>query len=533
MSGKKIGLDFGTTNSTVSYLEGNRLKAFQYGGPSGKDYIPSFIAYPEDDDDTLIGTEARALTEFTQGMESYGNFKMQLPMPKSEFPYYFKADRTPVSVTVDYLRELLLSTSNDYSFKSEQGAIDGIVVSVPEIWHHDVNNIGRERLQRLISDELGLGEQLIQLVSEPVAAAAYYAWQNQQMAEKDELFLGNLLVCDMGGGTFDVSLCKISSAERIDVLYFDGEGYQGLECAGVAFDRRCVKTAYNKKHGVLVEESSSKFKALLHSFEEIKIASHTRSTKLIKKYLDDPIESRNKVVYQFGDSYQITAHEINEAFLSIADGIQRVIHRIQDWLKAHNEHFDRLLFVGGFCQFVLVQKTIFDALDIHSDDERYDQQLNIASRTYAISFGACIIANGLISPSEKFMHTMGIEVLNPKRPATAGFYASVNSNIDFSIIDGDKYIAELENAIFPDQEFTAGYSQFPLMIWAVPYQSESRVAVQEYIELPNHSIQAKYKVGMRVNRSLIAYLIIKELESGQSIEYELGNILSKRETDKK
>ncbi len=43
----KIGLDFGTTNSIISYWEKDQLEAFQYGGENGTKYIPSFITYED------------------------------------------------------------------------------------------------------------------------------------------------------------------------------------------------------------------------------------------------------------------------------------------------------------------------------------------------------------------------------------------------------------------------------------------------------------------------------------------------------
>ena len=144
---------------------------------------------------------------------------------------------------------------------------------MPEIWQRDIYNLGRERLQELIKKDLGLEKQLIQLVSEPIAAASYYAWEMQRRAQEKNTnpFQGNLLVCDMGGGTFDVSLCRIYSNNKIEVLYFDGEGDKGLESAGVAFDKNIVQIAYQKQFGEQIQENDSKFIRLLREFENVKI----------------------------------------------------------------------------------------------------------------------------------------------------------------------------------------------------------------------------------------------------------------------
>ena len=529
MSEKTIGLDFGTTNSTITYMEDGRLEAFRYGGPDGRKYIPSFVAY--EDEDLEVGLAARASAAFRTDIESYGNFKMHLPLSESGFSIYFKEERTPSSVTIDYLREILVSSENEYSFTQQQGEIEKLVVSVPEIWHRDARNTGRERLQKLIREELGFGDKLIQLVSEPVAAAAYYAWENQHRSsqEKDKLFSGNLLVCDMGGGTFDVSLCKVCKDGSVEVLYFDGEGHSGLECAGVAFDKYCVQSAHIKKHGKPLDEKDPKLKNLVRSFEAVKIDSHSRCTKLIKRYLSNPEKFADKTVYNFGEDYSLTNKEVSEVFEPISVGISRVMHRIEDWLKTNNQTFDRLFLVGGFCQFSLVQQAIFDALGIKEEDPRYDKSINIASSSYAVSFGACVIANGLISPSEQFVHEFGIEILDPNRfKSNAGFLHSIpDKHIDLSLINGDKSLSELIEPSFGAQKLTALSSEFPLTIWVSPQSTDSKYSSTINITLPNHNRESIYQVGMRVDRSLVAHLVIKEIKSGAISEYALGDIISK------
>lgn len=210
-----IGLDFGTTNSILSYMENGNLTCFKYN--MIEEYIPSFIAY--EDGFIEIGNAARHTASQNLKIESYGNFKMRLPLKDSDFAKYFQNGKTPMEVTADYLKELLLNRESQ-SFTKERGNIVGIVVSVPEIWQRDIYNLGRERLRGLI-EQLGL--PLIQLVSEPVAAASYYTHEVQKQAENNDqqFFIGNLLVCDMGGGTFDVSLCHISGQKKVEVLHFE------------------------------------------------------------------------------------------------------------------------------------------------------------------------------------------------------------------------------------------------------------------------------------------------------------------------
>ncbi|CDM96004.1 Hsp70 family protein [Limnospira indica] len=107
MASYKIGLDFGTTNSTISYLENGEPVAFKYGGQQS---IPSFIAY-EDDGYIDIGKAARQAAANDPQLESYGNFKMDLPLTEN-FANNYSSQHTPITVTTDYLRQLLLSPEN-------------------------------------------------------------------------------------------------------------------------------------------------------------------------------------------------------------------------------------------------------------------------------------------------------------------------------------------------------------------------------------------------------------------------------------
>ena len=524
MAGDNIGLDFGTTNSIISYLgKTGELEAFQYGGPNGHKYIPSFITY--EDNFIEIGTAARTTAANHATVESYGNFKMRLPMPDSELngKAEGKDGQTPMTVTSDYLRELLISQENPYSFLQQQGPIARLVVSVPEIWQRDIYNRGRESLQKLIQD---LGLPLVQLVSEPVAAAAYYTWEmhRRAIAENRELFAGNLLVCDMGGGTFDVSLCRIHGNNKVEVLYFDGQGDRGLESAGVAFDRRCVQQAYTAKHGEPLEENDPQFIRLLAEFEAVKIGSHGRVTRKLLNCLKAPDIYGDQELYLFGGGYSVTFAQVQSAFGAIARGIEQVIQRLKHWLKQQEQTIDRLFLVGGFSQFLLVEQTIRDSLEIGQEDERFDRNFNITNSAYAISYGACLIANGLVDPTEKYLHSMGIVV------------DTINSEAEreqryITLVPGGKNLEELAHPQFADIPplFTFHDEPLTLTVWVDPQSKGTRFKemLPDIVKLPSYDPNVQWRVGMRVDRSQISYLVISDIQGEHRVEYELGNAIAK------
>ena len=518
----KIGLDFGTTNSIISFITNDKPEAYSYPPLNGEKYIPSFIAY--ESEGIEIGSSARKIAVYDPGIETYGQFKMRLPLPESEFNQYFKNNRTPISVTIDYLKELLISPDNDYSFTKEQGEISRLVVSVPEIWQRDIYNLGRERLQELIKKDLGLEKQLIQLVSEPIAAASYYAWEMQRRAQEKNTnpFQGNLLVCDMGGGTFDVSLCRIYSNNKIEVLYFDGEGDKGLESAGVAFDKNIVQIAYQKQFGEQIQENDSKFIRLLREFENVKIANHVKATRRLINYLDALEDKANDEAYKFGEGYSVSLEEVQKAFTPIAQGIQKVMKRVIEQIKIQGYSIDRLFMVGGFSQFILVQEEIKNILGFERNDVRIEQSFNITNSAYAISYGACLIANGLVEPTEKYVHTLGIIL---ETIALTG----ERDKINIPLIKGGSSLDSLAETNFYEKEIEPIERRVTVTLW-VQIQSKGfkhQNSLPNMIELPNYSPNTKYRVGMKVDRSHIAYLVIESQGGESKIEYELGEIISK------
>ena len=333
----------------------------------------------------------------------------------------------------------------------------------------------------------------------------------------------------MGGGTFDVSLCRVYGDNKVEVLYFDGQGDKGLESAGVAFDRRCVQQAYTKKHSEQLKENAPEFVRLFREFETVKISSHAKITKKLINYLKAPSDLAEQNVYIFSDGYSLTFGEVSEAFAPIAQGIQRVMQRVQNWLQQNGEDFHRLFLVGGFSQFHLVQKAITDTLGIGDNDARIDQSFNITNSAYAISYGACLIANGLVDPTEKYVHTLGI-VINRETPVVTirGVQLEIAEE-EISLIRGGVSLDDLSQPQFYGQALIAWQESFPLPIWVEPQSRGKRYkkSLSEPVKLPKYSQAARYRVGMRVNHSQVAYLVIEEVTSLERVEYELGNIISK------
>ncbi len=151
------------------------------------------------------------------------------------------------------------------------------------------------------------------LISEPVAAAAYYADRHQQATS--ESFTGNLLTCDMGGGTFDMTLCRVTHRAG-----------EELSRAGVRFDRRLIADGM-KLAGKSDDENDPDFIDACVKLQEYKVNNHADTTKRVKSAVEDP-DLREKPILRAG-RLSFNCHDIQAAFADIQTGILQVLERVK------------------------------------------------------------------------------------------------------------------------------------------------------------------------------------------------------------
>lgn len=529
--GYKIGLDFGTTNSTLSYIDNSgNLETFRYPGPAGTDYIPSCVAYSKNNKYIRVGREALRVAA-NEDTEFYKNMKMTLPRPKSEWQNLdWVGDKSPETVIIDYLNKIICSDKRgDYSFKKEIGEVDSIVVSVPQAWlTRQPNHQGRPKLEKIIKEKMNL--PLVQLISEPVAAAAYYNYWYKK--EAGYSFNGNILVCDMGGGTFDVTLCKLSE-NKVEVIKNDGNGIFDIGRAGVYFDTKLLKLSYQRTEDKELDTSSPEFFEMYKKLQEYKVDCAEFITDNIKTAVLHPSYAQNLPVIESPIvSYM---YEIQEAFSEVKNGMEKVLNRFIENDTNEKIHIDKVLFVGGFNEFELTRETIKNFLLNNKDkingDMEFIEEINSRMAAKAISFGATLIANEYIYVEELYPHTVGIvlewKILNRDEENIK----LVNQKTYIPLIKGKNRVSDYKEASFHDDYLLAFESHPKLTVYIKPGSSnntaEKEIPKSANITLPNFSPENRWKVGMKLDESQIAYIVFTdEITNKESVHYELGNILT-------
>jgi chaperone protein DnaK len=229
-----VGIDLGTTNSLVAYMNGKTPTVIP--GPDGRTMVPSIVASTPDG--FLVGDAAKAqfLGNSEQTVYSVKRFMGKgLADVTQELQYFpFKLSEqggvirlhigdkalTPSEISALILRELKARAE---AFFGEE--IRKAVITVPAYFNDS---------QRQATKDAGkiAGLDVARIVNEPTAASLAYGLQKRTQ--------GTIAVYDLGGGTFDISVLKLKGG-IFEVLSTNGNTHLG----GDDFDRRLVDVIVN------------------------------------------------------------------------------------------------------------------------------------------------------------------------------------------------------------------------------------------------------------------------------------------------
>ncbi len=215
-----IGMDFGSTYSILSRFrqEHEVIEVLEDGGSAS---IPSVVS-TNDKNKVNIGNYAKAKTG-KKGFRTFKAFKMLLLESNDRFINDRQYDKvySPKWATQEFMNNLVQKAQKTF----KETAIEHMVVGAPDVWFHSFETLSGRAMVRDICASID-GVQDVRIVSEPVLASAYFAYNYQKISKKP--FEGNILIVDYGGGTLDLSLTEIKSvngnAAEIKMLESNGAG---------------------------------------------------------------------------------------------------------------------------------------------------------------------------------------------------------------------------------------------------------------------------------------------------------------------
>src|SRR5574344_2659392 len=205
---KIIGIDLGTTNSCVSVFEGGEAKVI--ANPEGMRTTPSVVAFKNGE--IIVGQKAK--NQAITNRDTISSIKRK--MGSGEKVHANDKDYTPEEISAMILGDLK-KTAEAYLGES----VDRAVITVPAYFNDS---------QRQATKNAGkiAGLEVERIINEPTAAALAYGLDKQDKSER-------ILVYDLGGGTFDVSILEIGDGV-FEVLSTSGNNQLG----GDDFDNRIM-----------------------------------------------------------------------------------------------------------------------------------------------------------------------------------------------------------------------------------------------------------------------------------------------------
>jgi Fe-S protein assembly chaperone HscA len=226
--GRIVGIDLGTTNSLVAYVDAQTGQPKCIAGPYGSTLCPSVVSL-DPDGSVIVGESARRRLLIQPERTIYSVKRLMGRGPadvQSElqlFPFRIDPNSknvirvmlgdkmfTPPEISAFILREL-----RNWAEAHLGEPIDRAVITVPAYFND---------AQRQATKDAGriAGLEVLRLVNEPTAAALAYGLHEKQR--------GHVAVYDLGGGTFDISILKLISTSEGDiyqVLSTNGDTHLG------------------------------------------------------------------------------------------------------------------------------------------------------------------------------------------------------------------------------------------------------------------------------------------------------------------
>ncbi len=326
--GKTIGIDLGTTNSCVAVYEGGEAKVI--ANPEGERTTPSVVAFKNGD--IIVGGAAKR--QMVVNPDTIRSIKRLMGTDKK-----VKAngkEYTPEEVSAMILGDLK-KTAEAYLGET----VDKAVITVPAYFNDS---------QRQATKNAGkiAGLEVERIINEPTAAALAYGLDKQENTQ-------TVLVYDLGGGTFDVSILELGDGV-FEVKSTSGNNHLG----GDDYDERIVDYLVDeikKEHNVDLSDDKMAMQRLQDAAEKAKKdLSGMSTTQISLPFLAQGPDG----VINFETS--LTRAKFEDLTNDLTESTLEPVRKALKDAKLKASDIDKVLLVGGSTRIPKVQELIKEEL---------------------------------------------------------------------------------------------------------------------------------------------------------------------------
>jgi molecular chaperone DnaK len=357
---KIFGIDLGTTNSCISVLDNGKPRVIPV---DGNGVVPSVISV--DGCEILVGRKAknRSVAFPEQSVRS-----VKRRMGTDERISIGGKSYSPEEISAIILRHLC-----DEALRLEGHKVSNVVITVPAYFSD---------AQRRATIEAGkmAGLSVERIINEPTAAALFYDHINIASGVSADSWK-HALVYDLGGGTFDVSVLRMS--EIIEVLASTGDTRLG----GDDFDR-CVVDRLIKEiatdGGPDISEFTPAIARLSAIAEQAKMDLSVKATVMIEEANIPSPDWRGRTV-----SMEVSRSDLENWTSHLLERTIDFVRKSLDEAKLHTKDIDKVLLVGGMTRMPAVTQRLAELFG--------DASMPAVDPDLSVAFGAAIqggIING-------------------------------------------------------------------------------------------------------------------------------------------
>jgi len=329
--GKVIGIDFGTTNSCVAVKEGDHITVIT--NAEGSRTTPSVVAFTKDKD-RLVGQLAKR--------QAIVNPERTISSIKRKMGTDFRieidgASQTPQQISAMILQKLRRDAEEYLGEKVGQA-----VITVPAYFTD---------AQRQATKDAGkiAGLEVLRIINEPTAAALAYGM--------DKGGENKILVFDLGGGTFDVSVLDVGIEDGvIEVLATSGDNHLG----GDDWDQKVVDlmvSDFKSNEGIDLSKDKMALQRLREAAEKAKVElSSMAETSISLPFITADSTGPKHL------ELTLTRARFEEITRSLLEKVVEPTRRAMNDSGLTREEINKVLLVGGATRMPMVQRKIVELL---------------------------------------------------------------------------------------------------------------------------------------------------------------------------
>lgn len=522
--GAVAGLDFGMTNSLLCTFDPEM-------GPSpytmkgvNSWVIPTVVANTGMSlwwerlvdafrDSFVIGWMARRTPGFAE------NFKILLPN-LGTLEEGARHSRAEFKAASKFLETLFAK----YFKETGHTHFDKLVVTVPESWLSGSQLGGVNALKHILS---GVGVQEPKILSEPVAAACYFA--HRHLKTQGRPFDGHVLIYDHGGSTLDLCVARLGNGQVHTIARVGRSGLEGtLGFGGVQFDNLVYRKIAGRNPRIAALEGEERAR-WLHDFESVKRDAVEEIEKACASGAPPDIRDmpafsliNSQTQVRNGDLLEVFEDEFQEFIQVDIKAVLEHAKQLENIDTSRPDRF-RVVTVGGFSEFPPIQNLLRKIFLAESGTTEVLEThfMSNSDRWLAVAKGACLVSSGT-------------SIVKPTCPFTFGLTAYVKRTPHkFPLLELGQPIARYEKKQYLETEFELAQLSTPEANSLEFFIDRAGVGIplrmtQEFRKtLPSFGRASSWKLGCVLDEGSALLLIQSNL--GEETTIRMGNFMAMME----